>query len=66
MDKKKRITKEIVRFICSCIAGVIISLFLYRILGVDIGAEVMVLGVIVTLIAVYIVRLTLWVFKSSM
>lgn len=58
--------KEIVWFICSAIGGLLVSLFLYRLLNVELNPVVITAGIIVTLIAVYVVRLTLWVFKESM
>lgn len=66
MEKKKRIIKEIIRLIFSIIGGIILTLTLYRILDVGITLENIVLGVIVVLIAIYVVRITLWVFKESM
>ena len=66
MIKKKKIIKEIIWFICSIIAGVILCLSLYKQLGVDINSVVIVVGIIVTLLAVYVVRLTLWVFDKNM
>lgn len=66
MDKKKRIIRETIWFFCSIIGGIILSLSLYRLLDVDVNLEIIVLGAIVALVAVYVVRLTLWVFKESM
>lgn len=66
MDKKKRIIKEIIRLVYSIIGGIILTFTLYRILHVGINLENIVLGVIVVLIAIYVVRITLWVVKESM
>ncbi len=66
MNKKKRVLKEFLWLIFSIIGGIIIALFLYDLLNVNINPRVMVSGVIVTLLAVYVVRLTLWVFKENM
>ena len=66
MDKKKRIIKEIIRLVYSIIGGIILTFTLYRILHVGITLENIVLGVIVVLIAIYVVRITLWVVKESM
>lgn len=66
MTKKKRLIKEIIWFICSVAAGIVLSLSLYDLLNVDTNSVVIVVGIIVTLLAVYIVRLTLWVFDKNM
>lgn len=66
MNKKKKLIKEIIWFFCSVAGGIILCLFLYDLLDVDINLIVIVVGVIVTLLAVYVVRLTLWVFKENM
>ena len=66
MSKKKKLIKELVWFISSITGGIILCLFLYSLINVNINLIVMVAGVIVILLAVYVVRLTLWVFKESM
>jgi hypothetical protein len=66
MNKKKKLIKEIIWFVCSIAGGIILCLSLYDLLDVDINLIVIVVGVIVTLLAVYVVRLTLWVFKENM
>ena len=66
MNKKKRIIKETLRFLFTVLFGVTLSLLLFRILDVQLGIEIFVVGVLVTLLAVYVVRLTVWVLKSSM
>lgn len=66
MNKKKKIVKETIWFIFSLFVGIILSLTLYRLLDVGVNLENIVLGVIVVLVAIYVVRLTLWVFKESM
>jgi len=65
MTKKKRVMKELLWFICVVVAGVILSLMFYDIINVDIDLSVLTAGVVVTLLAVYVVRITLWVFKQN-
>ncbi|MFC1840503.1 hypothetical protein ACFL1N_13040 [Thermodesulfobacteriota bacterium] len=65
MSKKKKLIKELIWFISSIIGGIILCLFLYSLIDVNINLIVIVVGVIVVLLAVYVVRLTLWVFKES-
>jgi len=65
MTKKKRVMKELLWFICVVAAGVILSFMFYDIIDVDIDLAVVTAGVVVTLLAVYVVRITLWVFKQS-
>lgn len=65
MTKKKRVMKELLWFICVVAAGVILSLMFYDIIDVDIDLAVVTAGVVVTLLAVYVVRITLWLFKQS-
>lgn len=66
MEKKKRLYREITWFFCSVAAGLLLSILLYRIIKVNLNTIVLVVGVIVTLLAVYVVRLTLWVLKESL
>jgi len=66
MNKKKTLIKELTWFISSIIGGILLCMFLYILIDVNINLIVMVVGVIVVLLAVYVVRLTLWVFKESM
>jgi len=66
MGWKKRVGKELVWFFVTALGGLSLWLFLFDILDVDIDYVPLVVGVIVTLIFVYIVRLTLWVFKKNM
>jgi hypothetical protein len=65
MTKKKRVMKELLWFLCVVAAGVILSLMFYDIINVDIDLAVVTAGVVVTLLAVYVVRITLWVFKQN-
>ncbi|MDB9822774.1 hypothetical protein OAC89_03660 [Deltaproteobacteria bacterium] len=65
MTKKKRILKELAWFICTVVGGIILCLIFYDIINVDINPAVLVVGGIVAVIAVYVIRLTLWVFKQS-
>ena len=62
---KKRLAKEWIWFICTLMGGIILCLLLYDILDVDVNLVLVVVGVIVTLLAVYVVRLTVWVLKQS-
>ncbi len=66
MTKKKKLLREIVWFICSFLAGIILSLFLFDLINVAINMWVMVVGVTVIMLAVYVVRLTLWIFNENM
>ncbi|HJX33767.1 MAG TPA: hypothetical protein VJ373_01195 [Desulfatiglandales bacterium] len=66
MTKKKRFIKESLWFICGAAGGIILSLIFYDIINVDIDLAVMTAGVLVTLLAIYIVRITFWVFKQSL
>ena len=51
---------------CGVIAGLCVSLILYDILNVDLDLGVLAAGVIATLPAIYVVRMTLWIFKKAM
>jgi hypothetical protein len=66
MKKKKLVYRELTWFFCAIVGGILIFLFLYDLLNVDIDLGVLAAGVIVTLVAMYAVRLTLWVFKKNM
>jgi hypothetical protein len=65
MTKKKRVMKELLWFFCSVAAGIILSLIFYDTINVDIEPGVVTAGVIVVLLAIYVVRATLWVFKKN-
>jgi hypothetical protein len=65
MTKKKRFMKELLWFICGVAGGIILSLIFYDIINVDIDLAVVTAGVLVTLLAMYVVRITFWVFKQS-
>jgi hypothetical protein len=65
MTKKKRVIKELVWFFCFVAAGIILSLIFYDTINVDIEPGVMTAGVIVVLLAIYVLRATLWVFKKN-
>jgi len=65
MTKKKRFMKELLWFICGVALGIVLSLIFYDIINVDIDLAVMTAGVLVTLLAIYVVRITFWVFKQS-
>ena len=65
MTKKKKVMKELIWFISTMAGGVILCLIFYDMINVHINPTVMVAGIIVILLAVYVVRLTLWVFKQS-
>jgi hypothetical protein len=66
MAKKKAVFREITWFLCASLGGVLLSFVFYDIINVDIELGVLAAGVIVTLLAVYVVRMTLWVFKQGM
>ena len=57
--------KELLWFICGVALGIVLSLIFYDIINVDIDLAVMTAGVLVTLLAIYVVRITFWVFKQS-
>lgn len=65
MTKKKRFMKELLWFICGVAGGIILSLIFFDIINVDIDLAVVTAGVLVTLLAIYVVRITFWVFKQS-
>jgi hypothetical protein len=65
MTKKKRFIKELLWFISGVAGGIILSLIFYDIINVDIDLAVLTAGVLVTLLAVYVIRITLWVFKQN-
>ncbi|MBN1627297.1 MAG: hypothetical protein JW944_12310 [Deltaproteobacteria bacterium] len=66
MKNKKTFLRELIWFFCGVIAGLCVSLILYDIIDVDLDLGVMAAGVIATMLAIYVVRLTLWVFKKAM
>jgi len=66
MKNIKSIFRELIWFFCGIIAGLSISLVLYDILNVDLDLGVLAAGVVATLLAIYVVRMTLWVFKKAM
>ena len=66
MKHKKRIKKELCWFFCGVLVGIVIFMFFYRLLNVSYDLGVLAAGAIVTLIAMYVVRLTTWVFKKNM
>ena len=65
MTKKKKILKELAWFLSTVVGGLILCLIFYDIINVNINLVVLSVGVIVAVIAVYVVRITLWVFKQS-
>jgi hypothetical protein len=66
MKSKKTVFRELAWFFSGAIVGIFASLTLYDIINVDIDMGVLAAGVVVTLLAIYVVRLTLWVFKQGM
>jgi len=66
MTKKKRVIRELIWFFSTITGGIVLSLMFYDIINVDIDLAVMTAGVVATLIAVYVIRVTLWVFKKNM
>lgn len=63
--RKKKILSELQWFISGVVAGAIIFFILFDMWNVDITFSVMGAGVLVTLIAMYVVRLTIWVFNKA-
>jgi hypothetical protein len=53
-------------FFSTIAGGIVLSLMFYDIINVDIDLAVLTAGVVATLIAVYVIRVTLWVFKKNM
>ena len=66
MNKKQRITRELFWFLGGVAGGIIIFIYLYSLLNVDITLGTLAAGAVVTLVAMYVIRLTLWVFKKGM
>ena len=66
MKKRKAVFREIIWFFCGIIAGICVSLILYDIINVDLDLGVISAGVVATLLAIYVVRMTIWVFKKAM
>ena len=66
MKNKMAVYRELTWFICGVIIGVCLSLVYYKIIEVDLDLGVMAAGVVATLLAIYVVRATLWVFKRAM
>jgi hypothetical protein len=66
MKKKKGVYRELMWFFGGVGGGIFISLVLFDIIDVDLGLGVMAAGVIATLLAMYVVRMTLWVFKQGL
>jgi len=66
MKNKKGVFRELTWFFCGVGGGLVISLVLYDIINVTLDLGVLAAGVIATLLAMYVVRLTLWVFKQGM
>lgn len=65
MEKRKRLIKEIRWFLGTVSGGIMVFLFIYHLLDIEINLEIIVLGAISALLAVYIVRLTVWVFNQN-
>jgi hypothetical protein len=66
MKNRKGVYRELTWFFGGVTGGIFISLVLYDIIKVDITPGVMAAGVIATLLAMYVIRMTLWVFKQGM
>ena len=66
MDRRKRLIKEIIWFICTITGGLTLFLSICRLLKIEISLVVILLGIISSLLAVYIVRLTVWVFNQDL
>lgn len=65
MNKKEKITRELFWFFGGAAGGVIIFIYLFSLLKVDRNLGTLSAGAIVTLVAMYVIRLTLWVFKKG-
>lgn len=66
MKKKENIIRELYWFFGGILGGVVIFIYLYSLLNVGIHLGNMAAGAIVTLVAMYVVRLTIWVFKKAL
>ncbi|MBN2419608.1 MAG: hypothetical protein JXL81_09510 [Deltaproteobacteria bacterium] len=66
MDRRERLIKEVIWFVCTIIVGLTLFLSICRLLKIEISLVVILLGIISALLAVYIVRLTVWVFNKNM
>jgi hypothetical protein len=66
MNNKKKVVRELYWFLGSIAGGVVIFIYLFSLLNVNIDLGVMAAGAVVTLVAMYVVRLTLWVFKKGL
>jgi multisubunit Na+/H+ antiporter MnhE subunit len=66
MKHKKRLIRELYWFFGGILCGIVIFMFFYRLLSVSFDLGVLAAGAIVTLLAMYVVRLTMWVFKKNM
>ena len=66
MNKKKKLIKELVWFLLTIAGGLTVFLSLCRLLKIEAGLIVILLGAICSLLAVYVVRLTIWVFNKNM
>ena len=66
MTKKQKISRELFWFFGSLAVGFIFFIYVYSFLNVDFTLETLILGAVVTLLAMYVIRLTLWVFKKSL
>ena len=58
--------RELYWFFGGILGGVVIFIYLYSLLNVGIHLGNMAAGAIVTLVAMYVVRLTIWVFKKGL
>lgn len=65
MNKKEKIARELFWFFGGTAGGVIIFIYLFSLLNVDRNLGTLSAGAIVTLVAMYVIRLTLWVFKKG-
>jgi hypothetical protein len=66
MNRKEKITRELFWFLGGVAGGIVIFIYLYSLLKVDITLGTMAAGAVVTLVGMYVIRLTLWVFKKGM
>lgn len=66
MKNGKKIKSEVKWFFTGVVIGLLIFIPLYDLLDVDLDLAVMAAGVIVTLLGMYVVRLTVWVVKKDL
>jgi hypothetical protein len=66
MKNGKKIKSELKWFFTGIVLGLLVFIPLYKLLNVDLDLPVLAAGVIVTLLGMYVVRLTVWVVKKDL